>query len=195
MLTCSITDADVCHYQDQWRILGKHAEFVLGCRHKESRRETLMTKAKSYSSSLQCIYSKMTLAAFPEWALLSLEPQTMEYNIIDFITIRLHKWILLPFCSLILKLHLGAKRACIVGNDWHQYYCNVIGWYVAIIKGGGQKGVFLYSLLVWEEMPQQQTSSMHASLFILTHKYYTSVLKFIYCYCQSVHKWCRFFFL
>lgn len=50
-----------------------------------------MTKANSYSSSFQCIYSKMTLAAaFPERALLSLEPQTMEYDI-DFITIRLHK--------------------------------------------------------------------------------------------------------
>jgi len=83
-----------------------------------------MTKANSYSSSFQCIYSKMTLAAFPERALLSLEPQTMEYHIIDFITIRLHKWVLLPFCSLILKLHWGTKTACIVGNDWHQYYCN-----------------------------------------------------------------------
>lgn len=140
-----------------------------------------MTKANSYSSSFQCIYSKMSLAAFPEWALLSLEPQTMEYNIIDFITICLHKWILLPLCFLILKLHWGAKTACIVGNDWHQYYCNVIGWYLAVIKEHGQKGVFFCGLLLWAEMSQQH-SSMHASLslYLLIHICYTTVLKFVY---------------
>lgn len=67
----------------------------------------------------------------------------MEYNIIDFITIHLHKWILLPYCSLLLTLCWGAETVCIVGNDWHQYYCNVIGWYVEVIKGGGHRGVFL----------------------------------------------------